>query len=307
MFGDIGKFIGGAFGGPIGATIGGFAGSLLETAEGRNYNEKLTAQEQAHQDEREDSVYQRKVIDAKAAGLHPLFAMGASGVAGPSTITGQSVSGSHAKDAVARSGNKALTELQIKNAEVDLRRNIIDEQLMQARLDAVTNQVMTRPGIVDLRRTNPGKKFIPPPAQMPPATIQAKDKSKYDGLVEVMPQPQFASDPADASRTPGYKPGWEKTKMFGDQILYMPASEEGWADAISSPFPFALAMIKNTYEGTAIWARAYLKANNDAQQAVRILFQEWKKTRKGAKTTPYTSLPPAKPGKMTWPLNRKYQ
>lgn len=48
---------------------------------------------------REDSRYQRSVKDAKAAGLHPLFALGAGGSGSPGfSISGQSESGSVDKD-----------------------------------------------------------------------------------------------------------------------------------------------------------------------------------------------------------------
>ncbi len=97
---------------------------------------------------REDSVFQRATADAKLAGLHPLFALGAGGVAGPSTMIGQTSTGSKTGDVLQTAAqgvrdyantrtdplSAKLATLQIQNAEINVRKNLIDEQLMSSQL-----------------------------------------------------------------------------------------------------------------------------------------------------------------------------
>lgn len=70
--------IGGAGGGPLGAIAGGLAGGFLGGgSKGPDYGEMMDRQENFQREVGQHSV-QWRVADAKAAGIHPLYALGAS-------------------------------------------------------------------------------------------------------------------------------------------------------------------------------------------------------------------------------------
>ncbi len=126
-------------------------GSIVSTGLsmlGGLFGSKKDTQNQKRQEEREDSRFQRASADAKLAGLHPLFALGAGGAGSPQFIAGQSETGSAIGDVLKGAsrgvsrfqGTKQnplslkLADLQLKNAEINLRKNLIDEQLMASEL-----------------------------------------------------------------------------------------------------------------------------------------------------------------------------
>lgn len=144
---------------------------------------------------REDSQMQRRTADARAAGLHPLFALGAGGVGGPSTLIGQSASGSKLGDAIQTAGrgvahyanarvdplSAKMAQLQIQNAEVNLRKNLIDEQLMNSELATTLSAAASqgrdqeytlRPEIRDVRRRVGAKEKVTTIADNQPIRIR---------------------------------------------------------------------------------------------------------------------------------------
>ncbi len=159
----------------------GFLGGLFD----RSSQRKATARAEA----RDDSRFQRATADAKAAGLHPLFALGAAGAGSPSFIAGQSESGSALGDAVRGIGSVASTaqrakipsqtplqqrmaQLQIENAEVILAGNKID--LVEKQKNLSDNQQVTQaatgsqeipiPEIMDQIHTKTKKDIVVHPA-----------------------------------------------------------------------------------------------------------------------------------------------
>jgi len=82
------------------------AGGLMSknAQQSRNFQGQLRLEHYA----REDTRYQRAVADAKKAGLHPLFALGAGGVAGPSGFVS---SGGGERGAVGRGVSRAGAQI----------------------------------------------------------------------------------------------------------------------------------------------------------------------------------------------------
>lgn len=208
----------------------GILGGIFDRSAGRKA--------QAHQDAREDSRFQRASVDAKAAGLHPLFALGASGAGSPQFIAGQSQSGSALGDAVRGVGRvgsayqrskipslsplqQRLAELQVENAEVVLAGNKLDLVERQANLSS--NQQVTQAAA--------GSQEIP---VVPPAAF-SKDMSKYEGVVEPTPTKIVTSAPGSkGTRTAGVKPGWDLVKILPwAKPMLVPQSEEGWGDDLT--------------------------------------------------------------------------
>ncbi len=115
----------------------------------------------------DDKYFQRSVKDAKLAGLHPLFALGGAGAPGPTFMAGQSETGSKLGDALKTASRGVtdysrataqnplttkLAELQISNMEINVRKNLIDEQLMASELRRTTQ---------DAGATGADREFIP--------------------------------------------------------------------------------------------------------------------------------------------------
>ncbi len=128
----------------VGTIIGAGLGML-----GGLFGRKADKRNQAAQNAREDSRFQRASKDAKAAGLHPLFALGAAGAGSPQFIAGQSETGSSMGDALKTASRAVpayakatktnplaakLASLQIQNAEINIRKSLIDEQMMASEL-----------------------------------------------------------------------------------------------------------------------------------------------------------------------------
>ncbi len=195
----------------------------------------------------DDKYFQRSVKDAKLAGLHPLFALGGSSGAGSGFIAGQSETGSKLGDALKTAGRgvqdytratqtnplaQELAKLQIQNATINVRKNLIDEQLMASELTRVTQGSYS---------TGRDKDFV-----LPPATGTMQDVRRSAGKVEVVPQKTPTTTKSDESVAAGKKPAWEIVDFGGGLRVHMPWSEEGWAEAVSSPATWVPIIMKNT-------------------------------------------------------------
>ncbi len=96
-----------------------FAGSLISRSQSSKNASRLRRQQQGQFDAQMDQTIQRRVKDAQAAGIHPLFALGASAGASP-TLTGGGPTGSGVGDAVSRIGARiAAAEIRAKEASAN--------------------------------------------------------------------------------------------------------------------------------------------------------------------------------------------
>lgn len=125
------------------AAIGAGA-SLLGGALGNKSQKKATQQNIAYQKEFAQKGIQWKVEDAKQAGIHPLAALGAN----TTSYSPSSVGSNHMANALAKAGQdvsgavsrtmnskqRMLDTLAVKNAQVQLDGNVIDNQIKQAQL-----------------------------------------------------------------------------------------------------------------------------------------------------------------------------
>lgn len=104
----------------IGAAAVSAGSSLLGGLMNKKSASKSVAQQnqmaQAQFDAQMDQTIQRRVADAKQAGIHPLYALGASSGASP-TISGQAETGSHMGDAIASAGGALASGLSGRAAE----------------------------------------------------------------------------------------------------------------------------------------------------------------------------------------------
>lgn len=122
----------------------GIAGGFMDRKESRK-NRRM-AQHQF--DQQMDHTVQRRVKDAVAAGVHPLFALGASSGASPTISTGGSSGGSamgRALGGVAdRIAQKKLTDAEIRRADAGARRDEAEAQYLDSERSRKSQDFMSR-------------------------------------------------------------------------------------------------------------------------------------------------------------------
>lgn len=166
-----------------------------------------------------------KVEDAKAAGIHPLFALGGSTASySPSTFSvgdqggsdyglkgmGQAVD--RAVAATRTSEERKLTDFQVKSQELDLEGKRLDNEIRRAKLAS------------DAQRLSQSQIGPPMPSSMTDT-----------GQFKIKPAEVTASDPQRPFAEAGpNRPGLVYRKLPGDVLV--PALPEGWnMDDFSSP------------------------------------------------------------------------
>lgn len=166
--------------GPAGIAAGAkIAGSLIGGRSARKAAKKQAAQAQYQFDQQMDYSIQRRVADAKKAGIHPLYALGASPGASPTmSMSGQHDSGSGLGDGIASAGSAIATGLQNKQAN-DIAQAQLAEQAKNnqaqrfrdrasgmrdlAAAFAATSAAKTSESKVNQQRTQPNVSDIPEP------------------------------------------------------------------------------------------------------------------------------------------------
>ena len=197
------------------AKVAGETFNMLYNAQRENQRQGWEKQVYADQKVREDSRYQRAVTDAKAAGLHPLFALGAAG-AGRTVSFGGGRTGSYAGRGLARIGSAIGDTIQreeakpaenlrtaqsneLHNLEVQQRqRNIAhsDQTLADMKYDSDMKRTEQRelywgdsdPGITGAQTPGDGTKLYaydkaPPGLELRPTQAEAKTSRPLMGEV----------------------------------------------------------------------------------------------------------------------------
>lgn len=139
-----GSIVSGAFGKSLGAIAGGILGDAFGGDTRARFHEG-DARKQYKLAE-EFTGFQARVNQAKAAGLHPLFAMGSSGGSSPGfAIPGQSRQGSFAKKAIAEAGTRMGSALADKTQLVNAQAALSAVELARHSLSNDTAGQMTLP------------------------------------------------------------------------------------------------------------------------------------------------------------------
>lgn len=227
----------------------------------------------------DDKYFQRSVKDAKAAGLHPLFALGGGGAPSSGFIAGQSQSGSRLGDAL-KTASRAVPEyarvtaqnplqaklanLQIQDAEINIRKSLIDEQMMLSELSRTVQASYS---------TGQDSSFY-----LPPATVPASQISKGDDLVEIKPHEIVTKRSDDAAKTTAEEPGWDMVRIHKNlPAIMVPQSDEGWGEDLTIG-KIAIIIAANSAATVEALARAGIKGTAGWRKMLKETFRKIKQT-----------------------------
>jgi len=141
MLGALGSALGGFFG-PVGSAVGGFLGNSLDRKSAASDARQAGDSEYARQKEFAQMGIRWKVADAKAAGLHPLAALGAQGSSYSPTVV---MPGRPSDDGMMEMGQnlirskmatKTIEEKMLENATIrnaQLRNELLEAQIASLR------------------------------------------------------------------------------------------------------------------------------------------------------------------------------
>lgn len=156
-----GAIAGGAIGGPMGAAAGGTLGSIPGSIIAQKEAEKKAreANEANYNQQKEFAQHgiRWKVEDAKRAGIHPLVGLGASTTSfSPSTVGEPSLSPpdvsamgqniGRAMQATRTQEERAMTDLQLQSARLDIEGKALDNQIKNSELRRMNTTGPSFPG-----------------------------------------------------------------------------------------------------------------------------------------------------------------
>lgn len=208
------------------------AGGILA----KDHGEDAAAADRASQREFAQHGVRWRVADAKAAGVHPLYALGAStpsyspvhqvgtGAIGRSVAqAGEAIAGGVARHQE-KNANKVLAALAIRQATANTQIAELDYVMMA---DAYAQQ---KSGVGNVNAQQD---------RIENAIVANEDQ------IKVVPKEIVSRSSTDKSMTPGSEPAWRKVDMGGGTYILAPQSDEGWAEGLEGIAPQILTAIKN--------------------------------------------------------------
>lgn len=217
-----------------GAAIG---GGLLSNRSAR----KQAAQQAALQREFAQNSIQWRTADAKAAGLHPLYAMGASptpyspttysDAMGPALASaGQSIARGYevhqAQKNADRQYNKSLSDSKFMR-NMAQNNMILQQQQLKAQINATNVDTQLR-----ISESARARQFANSQQDLTAPGITDEDQPMVTGLVQEVPNEIPSASKENPSHTAGIAPGWRVVNL-GPFNAVTPYSEEGWGEDLN--------------------------------------------------------------------------
>jgi hypothetical protein len=209
-----------AIAGPaIASAAAGIIGGKISNRDAR----KQVAQQEAIQREFAQYGIRWKVADAKAAGLHPLYATGAAGASYTPSYYSDAVG-----PAIARAGGQLASSLsqnttykhqkQQQAAERLLRWDQLETQTLATRSQAQLNDAMAQYYLSEAARN--AQDQGPGVGRMAQSVVSNPQISKLEGsgMADLQPSALIPSDPVQRHRTPTKNPFWEYSKGWDTPI-----------------------------------------------------------------------------------------
>lgn len=201
------------------------AGDLIGGVLGRRSAEEQTAQNIAFQREFAQHGVRWRVKDAEAAGLHPLYALGAN----VTPFTPNPVVPDPLADSISRTGqNVSSALLRAATAE--------DRTMNNMRMGVLAAQAMKDQAIADYYRSEAARNNQSFLSSAPFPIMNQKDAMdpRAQGLVELKPSPQISRDVRDPSQSAANPPFWQPHQFSRNYDVILPYSEEGPGEAAQS-------------------------------------------------------------------------
>lgn len=255
-----------------GASIlgGAFGGGGSGTTAGRYRDARFSAHQQRAYDQYNYQHYnsiRARAQDARLAGLHPLFALGAGGSGGGGSpsfqMAGQQPKGSSGMEGVATAARQ-YGRLQAEKDLIDAQNTASALRLAEHKMSNDTSgAIVDSFGLVSAE--------------------QARHKTR--GRVEVTGDPYINRSKTDSSRSAAVRPMWMQVETGMGFNIDLPWSEEGPAEALSiGALPFIA--LRNT-QNLGRWLDGQLaKGIVYTRSQVRALVRESKRKKRPARAIP---------------------
>jgi hypothetical protein len=173
------------------------AGGLISSSQTKQAHQKQLAMAQSQFRQQMDHSIRRRVEDAKRAGVHPLFALGASVSASP-TLSAQQPTGSALGDALRGIGGR-IASAQLDSTKSETERNEAEAAYFRA-LAAKTSQDFTSRG------RDGASVVMPPGASTDPAAAVRSPEVVYGPAEFFSPQVPVSKKPGvQAGTTPAHQ------------------------------------------------------------------------------------------------------
>ena len=213
---------------------------ILGSAFGRKRNRHSVGELARRAARTESIIYGRRfksiVAGAKAAGIHPLAALGSSaGQGGPGVMVGQSDSGGWKSEAM-QGVSKFFGRMQAINAKTEL----TEAQAELSRARALENSAAGQ----SVTEAHPLEKSADGIPQRPTVVPEA-EAHKGEGLVSAEASIQRSRSTSDSSRSAGSNPAWMQVEIWPGVFADVPWSEEGPAESIDNLNALVLTVARN--------------------------------------------------------------
>lgn len=224
-------------------------GSLLGGLIGGKDAKKAVKKQYKYQKEFAKNQLQWRVEDAKAAGLHPLFALGGGGGTSPTFMAGQSPMGSAIADSAAAIGSavagrpselsKQLQSAQIQSINSQTERNQAEAALARSQAARVAQTANVTPSIAS--------------AVVDEALATDTNRAK----VQVVPSEVKTRSGKDSSVVAGMAPMMRKYEILPGRYVYGPDADSP-AEAFENIVGTLLGAYKTSAEGIPYWLRQWV-------------------------------------------------